>query len=548
MSRFDRMISEGLSSRISTINQAAVDPSFWALTNLGIDLYDNQISIVNDVVDLSVPYLAVLASRGSGKTYSVAIGLVKVCLDNPGFRIGIFGPKGETSKRLVKEDIIGRILTPTSKVYNQINWNKTSNALITFNNGSTIKALSASETATQESEHFHYLVLDEAHRISDWVVREKLAPMLGSFSVAKTIKIGISLYKNNFFQSCASPNTKYKVQKKNWRECDIYWVQGSIRYEGQDFPKRIVDLMPRKVKQKLFPNDLSLHYDSVEGYSEIEWNTQYEMIWMEDINLVLSGDQQKALLSGDFDILEQGRPEMTEKYFFGLDTASGTLMPGHKDLDWTVLSIWRKMQDNVKQCVARYAWQGDIVEQMEEIKQFVHPTTGVFQCVMGLADYSNIAIGIVEMFKKEGIPIAGVAFGATEPTTKKNYKNAMVDQFVFELDSERVQYPTMDRVENNKLFKEGFSQWCLLEKHRKTGINAQIFVDPSMGHDDHVSADILGVWACDQQAAYAGKVVRTMGSIARPISGPNNLSGQGTPFPGQDGNPNAGKYLKDRLT
>lgn len=392
------------------------------------------------------------------------------------------------------------------------------------------------------------ILVHNCHRISDFVLKEKIAPMIGSFSVSKTIKLGISLYKNNFFQSCMSPNTKYKVLKKNWRECDIFWNQGSIRYEGKDYPKRIVDLMPRKIKQQLFPNDLSLQYDSVEGFSEIDWNTQYEMIWMEDINLVLSGEQQAALLSGDFDILEKGRPEMTEKYFFGLDTASGTLMPGQKDLDWTVLSIWRKNQDNTKDCVYKQAWQGDVVQQMEDIKELVHPLDGTFQCVMGLADYSNIAIGIVEMFKKEGIPIAGVTFGATEPTTKKNYKNAMTDQFVFELESGRVRYPTMDKIENNKLFKEAFSQWCLLEKHRKTGINAQIFVDPSMGHDDHYAADILGVWACDQQAAYSGKVPRTMKGIPTPVAGLSNLSGVGTPMPGQPGDPNAGKFLKDRLT
>jgi len=267
-----------------------------------------------------LPYVAILASRGSGKTYSVAIALVKACLDNPGFRVGVFGPKMETSKRLLKEDIIGRILTPSSKIHDLINWERTSNSFIQFKNGSSIKALSASITATTESEHFNFLVLDEAHKISDWVLRERIVPM-ASLGIAKTIKIGISLYKNNFWHSCNDNGTKYKLLRKSWEECDIYWLQGSVRYEGKDYPKRIVDLMPKSVKEKLFPNDLSLQYDSVEGYSEIEWNTQYAMIWMEDINLVLSGDQQKKLASGLFSILEKGRPEMTEKYYFGLDTA-----------------------------------------------------------------------------------------------------------------------------------------------------------------------------------------------------------------------------------
>ena|SRR5579872_1154805 len=546
MSEFDSML-ETTHKQFQTMKLIALNPSYWSLTNLGIDLYDNQVEILDVVCDLGIPYVGVLASRGSGKTYSVAIAIVKLCLDNPGFRVGVFGPKADTSKRLVREDIIGRILSPSSKVYDQIDWSRTSNQLIQFKNGSTVKALSASPTATIESEHFHCVVLDEAHRISDFVVKEKITPML-SLSPFKTIKIGISLYKNNFWHSCNDAGTRYKVLLKNWSQCDIYGLQGYIMYEGVRYPKRIVDLMPKNVKEKFFPNDINLHYDSVEGYTEIEWNTQYEMIWMEDINLVLSGDQQKKLASGLFDILKKGRPERSEKYYFGLDTASGTLMAGQKDLDWTVLTILRKNPDNTKDIVAKYMWQGDVVGQMQEIRDIVHPQDGIFQCELGLADYSNIAIGIVEMFKKEGIPVAGVTFGATEPITKKNYKNAMVDQFVFELDSGRVQYPGLDKIKKNKVFKEGFEQWGLLERHRKLGINDKIFVDPTSGHDDHVSADILAVWCADQEKAYAGKVVRTMRNMPTPISGPVNISGLGTPMPGQPGDPNAGKFLKDRLT
>ena len=548
MSRFDGIISNELASKIADINQTCINPSYWSLQSLGIDLYNNQIEILDAVLDLSIPYVAILASRGSGKTYSVAIALVKACLDNPGFRIGVFGPKMETSKRLLKEDIIGRILTPSSKIHDQINWERTSNSFVQFKNGSSIKALSASVTATTESEHFNFLVLDEAHKISDWVLRERIVPM-ASLGISKTIKIGISLYKNNFWHSCNDNGTKYKLLRKSWEECDIYWLQGSVKYEGKEYPKRIVDLMPKTVKEKLFPNDLSLQYDSVEGYSEIEWNTQFAMVWMEDINLVLSGDQQKKLASGLFSILEKGRPELTEKYYFGLDTASGTLMPGQKDLDWTVLTILRKNQDNTKDIVAKYMWQGDVVAQMQEIRDIIHPTEGLFHCVMGLADYSNIAIGIVEMFKKEGIPIAGVTFGATEPITKKNYKNAMVDQFVFELDSGRVFYPNIEKIKKNKVFKEGFDQWGLVERHRSNaGINDKIFVDASSGHDDHISSDILAVFACDQERAYSDKVPQTMRNIPMGIAGPINTSGSNTPYPGQDGNPNSGRFLKDRLT
>ena len=54
-------------------------------------------------------------------------------------------------------------------------------------------------------------------------------------------------------------------------------------------------------------------------------------------------------------------------------------------------------------------WQGDVSNQMDEIKEIVHPVTGIFQCVMGLADFSNFAIGLIAVFEKEGIPVAGVS-------------------------------------------------------------------------------------------------------------------------------------------
>jgi hypothetical protein len=125
----------------------------------------------------------------------------------------------------------------------------------------------------------------------------------------------------------------------------------------------------------------------------------------------------------------------------------------------------------------------------------------------------------------------------------------MVDQFVFELDSGRVQYPNLEKIKKNKSFKEGFDQWGLLERHRSSvGINDKIFVDASAGHDDHVSADVLAVWCADQEKSYAGKVPTTLRNIAMGISGPINTSGSNTPMPGQNGDPNAGKFLRDRLT
>jgi hypothetical protein len=218
MSQYDKMIENEIPSQLENIIQLAMNPSYWSLTNLGIDLYDNQVQILDAVCDLSVPYVAVLASRGSGKTYSVAIGLVKLCLDNPGFRIGVFGPKADTSKRLIKEDIIGRILTPSSPLYDRIDVNKTSNQFIQFKNGSTIKALSASATATIESEHFHCVVgstkvttKTQDKQISDISVGDEVLSFNLDFNKPE-FKSVVAISKN--------PTTKkiYKIVTENGKE------------------------------------------------------------------------------------------------------------------------------------------------------------------------------------------------------------------------------------------------------------------------------------------------------------------------------------------
>jgi energy-coupling factor transporter ATP-binding protein EcfA2 len=150
-------IAERLRVRLPTLINIAVDPSLWALDQLNIDLYDNQIEIVNDVCDLASKYTAILQTRGSGKSFSVALALIKLCLDNPGFKVGIFGPKTEQATRIIKV-IKDEILTPNSPAFTVINWDNSTNSKLKFNNGSEMIAISASPTAQQEGWHFHCIV------------------------------------------------------------------------------------------------------------------------------------------------------------------------------------------------------------------------------------------------------------------------------------------------------------------------------------------------------------------------------------------------------
>ena len=541
MYNFSDLVSKSYDeAKIADLSRSAFDPSFWALKNLDLDLYDNQISVVKEVCDLSSKYLAILAARGSGKSFACALGIVKLCLDYPGLKVGIFGPKSDQASRLIKEEITRNLIRPGTPVYSFVDWSNTSSAHVHFNNGSDIIALSASEYANIEGHHFGVILIDECHQVSDLSVSQRISPMMGSHTIAKLIKIGIASGRNNFWQSCASPNTAFKLISHDWTQCPILLIQGSIIYNGMELPKHVVDVMPITLKRKYFPDRLDLHYDSVIGLTEVDFNSQYAMIWENDANLVLSEEHQRRLVSGDFDILEKAQKEKMDKYFFGLDTATGSILLGKKDLDYTALSIWRRTHDNICQKVAAFEWRGvEPIQLMDEIISIIHPQTGVFPCVVGCADFSNVAVTFVDVMNKEKIPVIPISFGAKEETTGKNYKNATFFQFVFELECGRVQFPSLEKIEKDPVFYKSFQEWCLIEKHQKQGINFQISAPPDM-HDDSCSADVLSVWAATRAESYKGAFISK--PMVMPLAGPDSVASRGIPNP--TGDQNKSRFLQ----
>lgn len=512
-------------SRLIRLCDTVDNPTYWVYENLHISLYDNQIDIVNSVCDLSVPNIAIAQARGSGKTFSVAIALIKLCLDNPGLKIGIFGPKSDQAIRIISE--IYGMVKPTMPIYKRIIWKESVKSRLVFDNGSDIIALSADMSTMNEGYHFHIVVIDEAHQVEDIAVSQRIGPMLGSLPIGKMIKIGITLYKNHFWKSCMSP--KYKTLITSWDNAPILLTNndslGQTWYKGKELSTRIVNLMPLSLKQKYFPDRPDLHFDG--EVTELDFKTQYSMEWVTDINLELTEEEQTRLVSGTHDILQRGLIAQQEHYYFGLDTAPGSLLPGKKDLDFTVLSIWRKRSNGLKEKVKCYEWQGDVIAQIDEIKQIIHPQTGIFPCKFGLADYSNIAQNAVAAWQKEKIPIEGIIFGHREEITGKNFKNAMFDQFKFELQHNRVFFPSLQVLNTDVCMKKSFNEWCHIERHFRQGINHDIKA-PSEMHDDHCCADVLAVWAMDHAETFPNIHYKSQGLPAPKINAvPSLMSNRG---------------------
>jgi len=134
----------------------AFDPPLWALQELKVDLYDNQIEIFENVIDANVRYLTIIGARSSGKTFAVAAGLVKICLDYPGLKIGVFAPKAGQATR-VTDEIYYHILRNEETRNKFFDLKRTTKSNLVFKNSSTILAQSAAEASCGEGWHFDIL-------------------------------------------------------------------------------------------------------------------------------------------------------------------------------------------------------------------------------------------------------------------------------------------------------------------------------------------------------------------------------------------------------
>jgi hypothetical protein len=494
-------IDEDLLNRLSTSIDATFDPSYWVLTELGIDLFDNQIEILEKVVDLNVKYLSLIAARSSGKSFGVGTGLVKICVENPGIQIGVFGPKAAQAIRLLDE-IQNKIMHVRNRE-KYLDKNKLTKSYIPFLNGSSIQAQSAAEETEGEGFHYDIVVIDESQRVSSFSYGQRIAPMVSSSAIGKIIHLGVPLYKGHFWKSFQNPQFTKLIF--DWRKCPKLEQGGVYVIDGVSYPKTVVEQMPRSIKQIYFPNRSDLWFDSMTGMSEEDFYTQYEMRWLDNLSSVLNDEDQIRLNSGNHAILTAGVAH--EMYYFGLDFAGGKVVGDKEKSDFTALSIWRKTVGNVKEKVFTTEWKGDLSNQLGDILSIIHPQTGLFKCVAGVADYGNMGGGLVDVMVQQGIPIVGLYFHSREPNSGKNYKNAMTDHFVFELRNDRIKYPSIVNMAkasiashfdpNVKIMRKHFNEWCMLEKHVKSaGINAEIRA-PDEEHDDGAFSDIMAIFAAD---------------------------------------------------
>lgn len=138
--------------------ETTFDTKKWAET-VGINLVENQVEIIDIICHPKSKYINILGSRSMGKTYAIGGVSIKQCLNYPGYKVVVFGPRTDQATRIITE--ISGMCKRSKILSEQVDWNNTSKQHIGFKNTSEITALSASELSEIEGWHGDLGILDE---------------------------------------------------------------------------------------------------------------------------------------------------------------------------------------------------------------------------------------------------------------------------------------------------------------------------------------------------------------------------------------------------
>jgi hypothetical protein len=336
--------------------------------------------------------------------------------------------------------------------------------------------------------------------------------MLGSHEYYQVIKIGVFLFKNHF--NDAFHDTEYVKVISPFMECDLLKRTGIFEYtnkkgEKQEFSKYVVSVMPPSIKKKYFPDrpDLITGKGDV---SELDFRSQFELEWLDDVSNFLTEEQQKRLSNGHYKL--QISPSPNGVYVFGLDTSSGRPDMTTLGLDWTVLTIWELVAGKFLR-VYSHRWQGDPLIQYDEILGCLKK----FKVKYGIMDFSSLAYMMVTMLQRDGIKVEGIQYQATCSSSHKDWKTTIFENFESRLNLNQLEYPSMNiddyreywsldekknivwnNVEMENCFedlKEDFFQWTILQRVKSKGSNKLLINAPSGHNDDFANSNCLAVWA-----------------------------------------------------
>lgn len=472
-------------------------------------LHSNQVELIRAVCNPKIRAVAALMARQSGKTESIA-SFAGYLLDNyPLMRIGIFTPRVQQA-----EINIGRLA-----VFFQMNEDKLNNKLVKCNkqrielsNGSYVMAVSGSDQSNIEGLTFDVIVLDEAQKISNYTVSERIVPMGGGTN-AKLIKIGTPKYRNHFWESfqpkqaydpVRNPKGFFQI-KRDWTECPQLWALEAVYLPDREtgelrpYSAYVLRLMPKSIKQWYFPNNPEVW---TEGEMSVEdFKTQYMLEFVDGAGQFLSNEEWEKMVSGEFEWYESGN--FGERYVAGIDFAGSAT----DNADYTHISVIRVLNNGVRQKVFGMDLHGTDynTQRMEIVRLFGGPRPR-FPVDSIFADYTGCGRPIIDILKyQDGLTqLEGIIFNASDTYTRSgmNMKNIMFAKIKNEIATGRFQYPSKDIINRTGdknligFYHKMVGEWKDLEVEVRQTVNKRIEA-PAGGHDDTCCADALANFAAE---------------------------------------------------
>lgn len=139
----------------------------WA-RSIGVHLWKNQLEILDTILNPAIKNIAITAARGAGKTFIISIACIKLCIENRGYRVLLFGPKAELASRILADGI--RPLCLNNPILSaEVDWDVCTKKEFRFKNGSWVRCLGASETT--QVEGYHCLTHDTLITLSDGTIK-----------------------------------------------------------------------------------------------------------------------------------------------------------------------------------------------------------------------------------------------------------------------------------------------------------------------------------------------------------------------------------------
>ena len=427
-------------------------------------------------------------------------------IDNyPQMRIGVFTPRLQQA-----EVSIGRLST-----FFQMNETRLNNRIvkitkdrIELGNDSYVTAVSASDQSNIEGLTFDVIVMDEAQKISDYTVSERVLPM-GTATNGKFVKVGTPKTRNHFYDSIeGKASNQWTVIKRDWTRCPQSWLLDATYLPDPDtgivrpYSTFIIkQVMPKSLKQEMFPDNPEVW---TEGNLSIEdFRTQYMLEFIDGAGKYLDSQQVKAMIDGEYDWIDHGI--IGETYVAGIDFAGS-----NPEGDSTQITVLRITRDGIKQKVfAKEFKDASYPEQMYYISHLFGGYKPRFECKKIFADYTGCGAAVVQTLQEEfGLKnIEGIIFNARDKYTNSgmNLKNAMYGKWRQELDNGKFKYLTKERFlnstadgagkDNISYYHRMVSEWSDLEQ-TTTGFSVNKKIEaPSGYHDDVCDADVLANFA-----------------------------------------------------